>query len=78
MLAEQVAQLLKDERVRQGLSREQAAARMDRHATFVYRIEHNIGDRQASAFDQYADALGVKIEVSLTHEQHDTEVSAGR
>lgn len=77
MLAEQVAKLLKEERIRQGLSQRQAALRMDRHTTFVQRIEHNQGDRQASALDQYAAALGVKIEVSLTHEQHDTAVPAG-
>jgi ribosome-binding protein aMBF1 (putative translation factor) len=68
MLAEQVKDILVGERVRLGLTQKDVAERMGVHVTFVQKIEGNVGDRQASAFDRYATALGIKLEVSLKHE----------
>lgn len=63
MLAEQVRNILVAERTRQGLTQKQVAERMGVHVTFVQKIEGNVGDRQASQFDRYAAALGIKLEV---------------
>lgn len=67
LIASQIIDILTAERLRQGLSQRDLAARMDCHVSFVQKIEHGIGDRQISGYQRYADALNVSLRVEVSH-----------
>lgn len=69
MIAEQIIDILKTERIRQGLSQRDIAARCDCHVSFIQKMEHGIGDRQISGFQRYADALKISIRVEVVRPQ---------
>ena len=64
-LSEEVVDVLKQERHRQGLSRKEIAERAGFTLSFVGQIERNEGDRAVSVFGRYAAALNKRVEVSL-------------
>jgi transcriptional regulator with XRE-family HTH domain len=67
LLNEQIIGCLKAERIRQGLSQRDLAARMDRHVSYIQKIEHGVGDRQVSGYQLYANALNVSLRVEVSH-----------
>jgi transcriptional regulator with XRE-family HTH domain len=66
LISQQLVDLLVEERKRQGLSQVDVATRMGAATSWVQAIEYNRqAGRQVSAFQRYADALGVDLEVSI-------------
>lgn len=68
-LKSQIIDLLVGERKRQGLTQADLAFRADWAKSFVAKIEQGLGDRATSAYQRYADALGVDFEISLVDKQ---------
>ena len=69
MMSAQLIGLLIEERKRQGLTQQAVADRMGvRNATFIQKIEYNRErDIKVSTVERYAEALGVKLEISIKH-----------
>lgn len=66
LISQQLVDLLVEERKRQGLSQVEVATRMGAATSWIQAIEYNQqAGRQISAFQRYADALGVDLEVSI-------------
>jgi len=65
MLSQQVVEALTKERLRQGLTQKTVAERMGVHSNFVQIIEYKQREPKISTLERYADALGVRLEVSL-------------
>jgi transcriptional regulator with XRE-family HTH domain len=69
LISQQLVDLLVEERKRQGLSQVDVATRMGAATSWVQAIEYNRqAGRQVSAFQRYADALGVDLEVSIARD----------
>lgn len=64
-LNRQLIDVLRSERKRQGLSQRALAEKAGWATSFVSKIEQGVGDRHASAYQRYAETLGVELEVSL-------------
>lgn len=70
LIAQQIVDQLIAERHRQGLSQAEVAKRMNAAVSWVQHIEYNKQPgRQVSAFQRYADALGVDMHVSIVREE---------
>lgn len=65
MLSQQVVDALTQERIRQGLTQKTVAERMGVHPNFVQIVEYKQREPKISTLERYADALGVRLEVSL-------------
>ena len=57
--------LLRAERERQRLTQAEVGARMGVGPTFIQKIEYNKGERKINSLERYAEALGVRIRVTL-------------
>ena len=66
--------LLKEERLRQGLTQLQVATRMGVSLSVFQRLEYANRDVFASTLERYAHALGMKLEVFLVE---DSETAQG-
>jgi transcriptional regulator with XRE-family HTH domain len=65
-LAQQMAEILRAERERQGLTQVEVARRMGAATTWIQNIEYNRQPgRQISAFQRYADALNIDLLVTI-------------
>lgn len=69
MLSERLLEGLIEERHRQGLTQKALAERMGvRNVSFIQKIEYNKDrDIKLSTIERYAEALGVKLEITVTH-----------
>ena len=65
MLSQQVVDALTSERIRQGLTQKTIAERMGVHPNFVQIVEYKQREPKISTLERYAEALGVRLEVSL-------------
>ena len=67
MLSARLLEDLVKERQRQGLTQKDMAGRMGvRNVSFIQKIEYNKGrDIKVSTIERYAEALGVKLEISI-------------
>jgi transcriptional regulator with XRE-family HTH domain len=65
MLSQQVVDALTSERIRQGLTQKTVAERMGVHPNFVQIVEYKQREPKISTLERYAEALGVRLEVSL-------------
>lgn len=65
MLSQQVVEALTSERIRQGLTQKTVAERMGVHPNFVQIIEYKQREPKISTLERYAEALEVRLEVSL-------------
>ena len=65
MLSQQVVDALTSERLRQGLTQKTVAERMGVHPNFVQIIEYKQREPKISTLERYAEALEVRLEVSL-------------
>lgn len=65
MLSQQVVEALTAERLRQGLTQKTVAERMGVHPNFVQIVEYKQREPKISTLERYAEALGVRLEVSL-------------
>jgi transcriptional regulator with XRE-family HTH domain len=65
MLSQQVVDALTGERIRQGLTQKTVAERMGVHPNFVQIVEYKQREPKISTLERYAEALGVRLEVSL-------------
>lgn len=63
MLSQQIAESLKAERERQGLTQKTIAERMGCAETLVQKIEYHNRDFRLSTIERYAEALGVSLKV---------------
>lgn len=69
MLSAKLLEALVKERLSQGLTQKDMAARMGvRNTSFIQKIEYNKErDIKVSTIERYAAALGVKLEISINH-----------
>lgn len=69
MLSAKLLNLLVEERKRQELTQKDMAHRMGvRNTSYIQKIEYNKGrDIKLSTIERYAEALGVKLEISIKH-----------
>ena len=69
MLSERLIEDLIAERHRQGLTQKALAVRMGvRNVSFIQKIEYNKDrDIKLSTIERYAEALGVSLEITVTH-----------
>jgi len=69
MLSARVLHQLVEERKRQGLTQKDLAERMGvRNTSYIQKIEYNKErDIKLSTIERYANALGVKLEISIKH-----------
>jgi transcriptional regulator with XRE-family HTH domain len=65
MLSQQVVEALTAERLRQGLTQKTVAERMGVHPNFVQIVEYKQREPKITTLERYAEALGVRLEVSL-------------
>ena len=69
LVSQQLVDLLVAERKRQGLSQMDIANRMGAATSWVQAIEYNKqAGRQVSAFQRYADALSLDLEIKIRPE----------
>lgn len=68
MLSQQLVEALVSERKRQRLTQKTVAERMGVLPNFVQIFEYQKREPKISTVERYADALGVKLEVTLTNQ----------
>lgn len=69
MLSARLLEALIKERTAQGLTQKELASRMGvRNVSFIQKIEYNKDrDIKLSTIERYAEALGVRLEITLAH-----------
>lgn len=69
MLTQQLAEALKAERERQGLTQKCIAERMGCSQSLVQNIEYHNRDFRLSTVERYADALGVSLKMAVSRKR---------
>ena len=69
MLTQQIAEALKAERERQGLTQKCIAERMGCSQSLVQNIEYHNRDFRLSTVERYADALGVSLKMAVSRKR---------
>lgn len=67
MLTERIVKELRQERESRQLTQQDVAKRMGKHVSAVQDFEYHTREPRLSTIERYAEALGVSVEVKVSH-----------